>query len=70
MEDSFSGDSWILGAKYDDESQRMQIYIGNKGEIYELEGVPQQTWNEFKGAKSKGKYFNAYIRGKYDSGSI
>jgi len=70
MEDSFTGDSWIGGAKYDDETQRMQIYIGDSGEVYECEGVDIDTWNGFKNAKSKGKYFNSYIRGKFNSSSI
>jgi len=70
MEDSFSGSSWIIGARYDSETQRMQIYIGNEGEVYECEGVDAETWSLFKSAKSKGKYFNAYIKGKFNSSSI
>ncbi len=70
MKDSFSGSSWIQGAKYDSELERMQIYIGNKGEIYECDGVSLEVWQEFKSASSKGKYFNNYIKGKYNSNSI
>ena len=70
MEDSFSGSSWILGAKWDSETNRMQIYIGDRGEVYECEGVDEETWSGFKQAKSKGKYFNSYIKGKFDSSSI
>jgi len=69
MEDNFTGSSWIQGAKYNSETQRMQIYLGSS-EVYECEGVDESTWNEFKLAKSKGKYFNLYIRGKFDSSSI
>ena len=70
MEDSFAGTSWIQGAKYNDETKRMQIYIGGEGEVYECDNVDPQTWLEFKKAKSKGSYFNKYIRGNFDSGSI
>lgn len=70
MEDSFTGNSWILGAKWNSETLRMQIYIGDEGEVYECEGVDSETWNEFKSAKSYGKYFNSYIRGKYNSTAI
>lgn len=70
MEDSFAGTSWIMGAKYNDETKRMQIYIGDKGEVYECEGVDIGTWTEFKNASSKGSYFNKYIRGKFNSSSI
>ena len=69
-EDSFAGDSWIQGAKYNSETQRMQIYIGAGGEVYECEGVDPDTWSEFKSAKSKGTYFNKYIRGQFNSSSI
>jgi len=70
MQDNFVGSSWIQGAKWDSETLRMQIYIGDKGEVYECEGVDAETWNGFKNAKSHGKYFNSYIRGKFDSSSI
>ena len=48
----------------------MQIYIGKEGEVYECQGVDSETWQEFKLAKSKGKYFNIYIRGKLVSKAI
>ena len=48
----------------------MQIYIGKEGEVYECQGVDSETWQEFKLAKSKGKYFNSYIRGKFVSKAI
>ncbi len=70
VEDSFSGSSWIKGAKYDTETNVMQIYIGDKGEVYECVGVENQVWSEFKQATSKGKYFNKYIKGRYDSSAI
>lgn len=70
MIDNFAGSSWIIGAKWDSETEFMQIYIGGKGEVYECEGVDADTWNEFKNAKSHGSYFNKYIRGKFNSSSI
>tara|TARA_R100000908_G_C3755338_1_gene149771 strand:+ start:2191 stop:2406 length:216 start_codon:yes stop_codon:yes gene_type:complete len=69
-EDSFAGDSWIQGAKYNSETQLMQIYMSGGSEIYECEGVDSNTWSEFKRADSKGRYFNKYIRGKFNSSSI
>ena len=69
-EDSFVGGSWIQGAKYNSETKLMQIYIGKEGEVYECQGVDSETWQEFKSAKSKGKYFNSYIRGKFVSKAI
>ena len=70
VEDSFAGDSWIQGAKYNSETQLMQIYMSGGSEVYECEGVDSNTWSEFKRADSKGKYFNKYIRGQFNSSSI
>jgi len=59
-----------LEAKYNTETERMVIYIGEGSEVYECEGVPKDVWLEFKRAESKGKYFNKYIRGQYVSSQI
>ena len=48
----------------------MQIYMSGGSEVYECEGVDSNTWSEFKRADSKGRYFNKYIRGKFNSSSI
>ena len=45
--DSFAGSSWIQGAKYDSETQRMQIYMSGGSEVYECEGVDSDTWSQF-----------------------
>jgi len=68
--ESFAGSSWIKGAKYNTETFVMQIYIGDSGEVYECENVDRDTWNEFKLAKSKGKYFNSFIKGQFNTSSI
>jgi len=48
----------------------MQIYIGDKGEVYECVGVDNDTWTGFKNASSKGKYFNRFIKGQYNSSAL
>jgi len=63
-EESFSGSSWISGAKYDTETQIMQVYIGS--DTYECVGVPEGVWSAFKNAGSKGQFFNKNIRGQYN----
>lgn len=70
VEESFSGSSWIKGAKYDTETNVMQIYIGDKGEVYECVGVDNDVWSGFKRADSKGKYFNRFIKGQYNSSAL
>ena len=61
---SFGGSSWIGGAKYNTETETMQVYIGS--DVYECVGVPSEVWDGFKNAGSKGSYFNANIRGQYN----
>ncbi len=63
-EDSFSGSSWISGAKYDTDTKIMQVYIGS--DTYECVGVPADVWAGFKNAGSKGQFFNSNIRGQYN----
>ena len=33
---------------------------------YIHEGISLNTWNNFKSASSKGKYYHAYIKGQYN----
>jgi KTSC domain len=35
------------------------------GRVYQYFGVPENVFREMLNAESKGKYFNAHIRGKY-----
>ena len=63
-EESFGGSSWINGAKYNTETQTMQVYIGS--DAYECVGVPNEVWERFKNAGSKGSFFNKNIRGQYN----
>ena len=63
-EDSFTGTSWIEGAKYNTETKTLVVYIG--ADSYECVDVPEDVWSEFKHATSKGQYFNKNIRGRYN----
>lgn len=42
----------------------LQVELLN-GRIYEYYGVPRSVYSTFLSAPSKGKYFNAYVRGHY-----
>jgi len=61
---SFSNDSWIAHVKYNPNTSEMVITMA-KGNEYACQGVSLELFNEFKSASSKGKYFNANIKGKY-----
>jgi len=60
---SFSNDSWITNVKYNTKSKLMMV--STQKDSYELQGVPVETYLEFARAPSKGKYFNASLKGKY-----
>lgn len=35
------------------------------GSVYAYKGVPQRTYDQIKVARSKGKFLNRYIKGKF-----
>ena len=62
-----SESSWITSANYyscDGETGYF-IYTTNRGYEYIHKGVPLRIWNGFKNASSKGSYYDANIRKKY-----
>lgn len=68
FEDSFSSpnSSWIKGADYnseDGEYGMMNIYTD--AQKYTFIDVPVSVWNDFKNAPSKGSYYHANIKGRY-----
>ena len=42
------------------------VVFRNSGVMYAYYDVPAQTWGEFKTAKSKGEFFNEYIKDLYE----
>jgi hypothetical protein len=57
--------SLIAAYGYDPEKQEMDIDF-HKGGRYRYFAVPQEAFNEFVRAPSKGKHFLASIKGVYD----
>lgn len=51
-----------IGYEPDMEILRVQLVSGN---VYDYKDVPADVFARFVVAKSKGKYFNDYIKGKY-----
>ncbi len=61
-----SDSSWITSAKYlscDDMVGFFAIEIRNKTYIHQ--GMPNEVWENFKNADSKGSYYSRKIRGNY-----
>lgn len=48
---------------------QMQVNFRNK-EIIVYQGIPSQLFTNFLNAKSKGKFYGMFIRGKYPSVKI
>jgi len=59
----------IKAIGYDLDTETLQIEFLSGG-IYQYWGVSQDTFNELKGAPSKGSYFAANIKGKYPYAKI
>lgn len=56
--------SMLTGYRYDAATQQLDITFpkGKPGEYYRYFGVPKETFDAFRDADSKGKYFLAHIR--------
>ncbi len=56
--------SFVRGACYDKTNKYMIISL--RGTNYHYCGLDGKTWNDFKHAKSFGRYYNMNIKGGYD----
>lgn len=64
---STSSSSWITSAKYYscDGNAGYLIFTTNKGHEYIHNALPTYIWEEFKKAQSKGSYYNANLKNRY-----
>jgi hypothetical protein len=56
--------SAISAVGYDSSTRRMKITFV-QGQAYDFCGVPQQVFDGFLRASSKGSYYNDYIKDRY-----
>ena len=49
---------------YDHKKATLRI-VFRSGNVYAYKNVPEEVYNDFKTAVSKGKYFNEFIRNKF-----
>lgn len=54
--------STLLGFEYD--SGNLTIFFRDGGR-YVYHNVPQEVFEQFKNSPSKGKFYNQYIKGRY-----
>ncbi|WP_352902580.1 KTSC domain-containing protein [Mesorhizobium sp. M1307] len=55
----------IRKTEYDPERKVLSVWFVASGKRYEFEGVPPETFAEFKAAFAKGRYFNERIRNHF-----
>ncbi len=59
----------VASVGYDKDSQVLEIeFIG--GGVYQYSSVPENTFNSFMNAASKGIYFHNFVKGKFDYSRI
>jgi len=54
----------MVSVGHDNETKRLEIEFP-KGKVYEYEGVPRAIFDGLMRATSKGKFFAAWIDGRY-----
>ena len=52
----------IEKAEYRPLYHELDIWFKSTGAKYTYKGVSEETWQEFKSAESKGKYFHKFIK--------
>ncbi|WP_454765576.1 KTSC domain-containing protein [Cupriavidus campinensis] len=56
--------SWIAAIGYDPGARRMCIRT-DQGKTYDFCGVPQEIFDSFLASGSKGRYYDTYIRDRF-----
>lgn len=61
-----SNSDWITSANFkSQDGKKGFLTLGMRGKKYYFDRVPLKIWEDFKFAKSKGKFYHKYIKGKY-----
>ena len=55
----------IRKAEYDPDTEIFSVWFIASGKRYDYEGVPPETYEAFKQAFAKGRFFNEHIRSKF-----
>lgn len=54
----------VARISYDSSSSTLEVEFLN-GSVYQYYSVPQNVWEDFKSAGSKGQYIHQYLKGQY-----
>lgn len=60
----------ISRIEYDPARERLDIRFRDSGEVYRYYDVSAPVYEAFRKAVSKGRFFNAHIRDRYDFAQI
>ena len=66
----YPASSIIQHVEYWPKIKELFIEFKKTGKIYAYQNVPVIIFNEFKASESKGKYFNQYIKTKYQYADV
>lgn len=56
---------------YNSESRDLIVALTtNQDEAYVYKNVPAEIWTAFKAANSKGRFYNSYLKGVYQSSTV
>jgi hypothetical protein len=59
--------SFIYKIGYDSATQTMAVQMQNSSDLYHYSEVPVEVYENFLAAESKGNYFVANVKGKFES---
>ena len=62
--------SGMCGTGYDLDTKTLAVQFKADGPLYHFAGVPEELYDEFRQAKSFGRFFAERIRGKFDTVKI
>jgi KTSC domain len=55
----------ISRSRYDAETRILSVWLVTNGKRYDYQEVPPETYDAFRHAFSKGRFFNRHIRGYF-----
>ena len=55
----------ISKSAYDPETRVLSLWFVASGKRYDYDAVPPETYAAFRGAFSKGRFFNEHIRNRF-----
>ncbi|CCV05749.1 conserved hypothetical protein [Mesorhizobium metallidurans STM 2683] len=55
----------IRKTEYDPDREVLSVWFVASGKRYDYEAVPAETYQSFRNAFAKGRFFNEHIRGRF-----